>query len=101
MMEVKVGISQVEEMWVSENGVESFFIFEPNPRDGTKYTIHTRECHYGGVYAIVNENSLYRYHAPHDLKFLCGDDNKFTYHATKWAMWALYQSWREESREEE
>ena len=46
--------------------------------DGTRYTCHFMPAKHGGVYVIVNENSLWRYHGENDLKFLCGNNNDWT-----------------------
>ena len=92
-----VGIIKLEE-WIQSNANECFFIFETNPSDGTKYTIHTRECHYGGLYVIVNEITLYRYNKyKHQLKLLCGNKNDYTYRATLLAMhWLHSLDWEDE-----
>jgi hypothetical protein len=54
----------------------SFYRFEND--DGTHYTVQTVPAEYGGIYVIVNENSLWRWHGNMDVKFLCGNDNDYT-----------------------
>tara|TARA_R110000824_G_scaffold340763_1_gene527274 strand:+ start:138 stop:443 length:306 start_codon:yes stop_codon:yes gene_type:complete len=56
----------------------SFYVFEMSPSDGTKYTIHVSPANYGGLYVIVNESSVWRWHGYDDVKFLCGNNNKHT-----------------------
>jgi len=63
---------------ISDEWANSFYVFEKNPSDGTKYTVHVSPAQYGGLYVIVNENSLWRWHGEGDVKFLCGNDNKYT-----------------------
>lgn len=46
--------------------------------DGTAYTVHMMPAMHGGIYVICNESSLWRWHGDNDVKFLCGDDNKWT-----------------------
>ena len=46
--------------------------------DGTRYTVHVMEAKYGGLYVIVNEKSLWRWHGDGDVKFLCGNMNEWT-----------------------
>ena len=61
------------------NHQTSFYVFENG--DGTKYTVHVSHAEYGGLYVIVNENSLWRWHGKDDAKFLCGNNNKYTHAA--------------------
>jgi len=63
---------------ISDEWANSFYVFEKNPSDGTKYTVHVSPAQYGGLYVIVNENSLWRWHGEGDVKFLCGNNNKYT-----------------------
>lgn len=56
-------------------------MIEFQPGDGTRYTLHLIVATYGGTYVICNETSLWRYHRGDQLKFLCGNDNEFTYRA--------------------
>jgi len=56
-------------------------MLEFEPGDGTRYTLHLTVAEYGGTYVICNETSLWRYHRGDQLKFLCGNDNEFTYRA--------------------
>ena len=56
----------------------SSYVFELNPSDGTKYTVQVSPAKYGGLNVICNESSLWRWHGEENLKFLCGDDNKYT-----------------------
>jgi len=58
------------------NHQTSFYVFENG--DGTKYTVHVSHAEYGGLYVIVNENSLWRWNGEDDVKFLCGNNNKYT-----------------------
>tara|TARA_R110000803_G_scaffold4729_2_gene15806 strand:- start:409 stop:663 length:255 start_codon:yes stop_codon:yes gene_type:complete len=55
---------------------KDFYVFENG--DGTKYTVHITSAEYGGLYAIINEDSLWRWHGEGDVKFLCGNNNKWT-----------------------
>ena len=57
----------------------SFYVFENG--DGTRYTTHVMPAEYGGLYVIVNESSLWRWHGEDDAKFLCGNNNKYTQRA--------------------
>ena len=52
--------------------------YEFQPGDGTNYLIHLVPAKYGGLYVIVNETSTWRYHRNDTLKFLCGNNNKWT-----------------------
>ena len=54
----------------------SHYIFENG--DGTKYTVQVTPALYGGINVICNESSLWRWHGENDIKFLCGDNNKWT-----------------------
>jgi|TARA_R110000823_G_C15619765_1_gene467444 hypothetical protein len=63
---------------ISDEYQNSFYVFEMNPSDGTKYTVHVMPAEYGGLYVIVNEKSLWRWHGEDDAKFLCGNNNKYT-----------------------
>ena len=63
---------------IDDEWQNSFYVFEMNPSDGTKYTAHVSPAQYGGLYVIVNEGSLWRWHGEGDVKFLCGNDNKYT-----------------------
>lgn len=63
---------------ISDEWANSFYVFETNPSDGTKYTVHVSPAQYGGLYVIVNENSLWRWHGEGDIKFLCGNNNRYT-----------------------
>lgn len=46
--------------------------------DGTAYSVHLMPAQHGGIYIICNESSLWRWHGHDDIKFLCGNNNKFT-----------------------
>jgi len=63
---------------IDDEWANSFYVFQMNPSDGTKYTVHVTPAQYGGLYVIVNENSLWRWHGEGDVKFLCGNDNRYT-----------------------
>jgi len=52
--------------------------YEFQPGDGTRYSIHLTPAQHGGIYVIVNESSTWRYHSGDTLKFLCGNNNKWT-----------------------
>lgn len=54
----------------------SHYIFENG--DGTKYTVQVTPALYGGINVICNESSLWRWHGENDIKFLCGNNNKWT-----------------------
>ena len=60
----------------SDEYQNSVYTFENG--DGTKYHVHVMPAQYGGLYVIVNENSLWRWHGEGDLKFLCGNNNEYT-----------------------
>jgi hypothetical protein len=63
---------------IDDQWANSFYVFQMNPSDGTKYTVHVTPAQYGGLYVIVNENSVWRWHGEGDVKFLCGNDNRYT-----------------------
>jgi len=63
---------------IDDEWANSFYVFQMNPSDGTKYTVHVTPAQYGGLYVIVNENSLWRWHGEGDVKFLCGNENRYT-----------------------
>jgi len=63
---------------IDDQWANSFYVFQMNPSDGTKYTVHVTPAQYGGLYVIVNENSLWRWHGEGDVKFLCGNENRYT-----------------------
>lgn len=63
---------------IADHWANSHYVFEMNPSDGTKYTVQVCPAEYGGIYAIVNESSLWRWHGDNDVKFLCGNNNKYT-----------------------
>ena len=46
--------------------------------DVTAYTVHMMPAMHGGIYVICNESSVWRWHEGGDIKFLCGDNNKWT-----------------------
>ena len=69
-MSVKI---RIDDEWQN-----SFYVFQMNPSDGTKYTVHVTPAQYGGLYVIVNEGSLWRWHGEGDVKFLCGNNNEYT-----------------------
>jgi hypothetical protein len=46
--------------------------------DGTRYLFHFMPARHGGIYIIANETEVYRYHGNADIKFLCGNHNKYT-----------------------
>jgi len=79
----------VEKMKISPNArvsinddnlwATSFYRFQNG--DGTAYTVHICQCEDGGYYAIVNDSSLWMFFedaGPRDIRFLCGNNNKFT-----------------------
>jgi hypothetical protein len=59
----------------------SYYVFELTPSDGTKYTVQITPALFGGLNVICNESTLWRWHGEGDLKFLCGDYNKYTFSA--------------------
>ena len=56
--------------------VDSYYTFENG--DGTRYSVHIQPAKHGGLYVQCNEKSLWRWHGDGDIKFLCGDNNKWT-----------------------
>ena len=49
------------------------------PGDGTSYTLHVMKHVYGGYLVCSNDSSMWLYFTrDHEIKFLCGNDNKFT-----------------------
>lgn len=58
------------------NWSDSFYRFENG--DGTMYSIHMMPCVYGGIYAIVNDESLYLWFENNEVRLLIGKENKYT-----------------------
>jgi len=56
-------------------------IYDFQPGDGTRYNLVTVDDPHGGVLVICNNSSLWRYHPRDFLKFLCGNENKYTHEA--------------------
>ena len=90
------GLTKLEIDDINATWVNSSVVFENG--DGTRYTCHFTPARYGGVYCIVNESSLWRYHGDGDIKFLTGNNNEYTERAllqlfyvrgydTLWAEW--------------
>lgn len=68
----KIRIEIIKQLKLGEN-----YIYENG--DGSRYTLHLLNAHYGGIYVLCNESSLWRFHSnPNELKHLCGDNNKYT-----------------------
>jgi len=61
---------------IDDEWQNSVYTFENG--DGTRYHVHVMPAQYGGLYVIVNERSLWRWHGEGDVKFLCGNDNEYT-----------------------
>jgi hypothetical protein len=85
-MKINIGDEWANSNYEFENG------------DGTRYTVHVMPAKYGGLYVIVNESSLWRWHGNNDIKHLCGLNNSYTkkavsqimnYHDSRMAQIAL------------
>jgi len=57
--------------------------FDFQPGDGSRYCIQLFRSEHGGIFVINHEESLWRYHPGDQLKFLIGNNNKYT-HAAIW-----------------
>ena len=58
--------------------------FDFQPGDGSRYFIQLFQSEHGGIFVINHEESMWRYHperaSPKDgLKFLMGNNNKYTH----------------------
>jgi len=72
-------LNENDELKAFQDFQDTYYEFQPG--DGTRYCIHLMDAYYGGVYVIVNETSLWRYHRGDTLKFLCGNINEYTHRA--------------------
>tara|TARA_R110000823_G_C15525550_1_gene456145 strand:- start:98 stop:310 length:213 start_codon:yes stop_codon:yes gene_type:complete len=52
--------------------------FDFQPGDGSRYFIQLFRSEHGGIFVINHEESLWRYHPGDQLKFLIGNNNKYT-----------------------
>lgn len=57
----------------------TFFDFQPG--DGSRYFIQLFKSANGGIFVINHESSMWRYHRGDQLKFLIGNENKYTWKA--------------------
>jgi len=64
---------------------DSFYCFENG--DGSCYSVHLCDHNYGGILVMCNDSSMWLYYSAkysggrtgeHEIKHLCGDDNKYT-----------------------
>lgn len=53
--------------------------FDFQPGDGSRYFIQLFESEHGGIFVINHEESMWRYHKGDCLKFLMGNNNKYTH----------------------
>ena len=51
------------------------------PGDGSRYFIQLFQSENGGIFVINHEESMWRYHKGDQLKFLIGNNNKYTHKA--------------------
>ena len=62
-------------------GLDDMISYDFQPGDGSRYFIQLFASEHGGMFVINHEESLWRYHKGDCLKFLLGNNNKYTHDA--------------------